>query len=264
METRELNVGDVLREWRRRRSLSQLELAGDAGISARHLSFVESGRAGASRTTLLRLAEELAMTPRARNALLLAAGFAPLYPERSLDAPDMAAAKAAIQSVLAAHEPFPALAVDRLWNLVAANRAVESLIGGADPELLQPPVNVLKLSLDPCGLAPLIGNLAEWRHHLLGRLRLQAETAGDRQLFELHAELSALPSPASHAPPGPANRIAVPLVLRVGNGTLSLLSTTTVFGTATDVTLSEIALECFYPGDAATRAALTAMAGDQE
>jgi len=152
-------VGDVLRDWRQRRRLSQMDLAGEAAISTRHLSFVESGRAAPSRDMLLRLAEPLGMSLRERNRLLLAGGFAPLYPERSLDAPDMAAAKQAVGAVLAAQEPFPALAVDRHWTLVAANGAVSPLLAAVAPELLRPPVNVLRLSLAPDGLAPFILNL---------------------------------------------------------------------------------------------------------
>jgi len=252
------NVGGLLREWRQRRRLSQLELAGEAEISTRHLSFVESGRAAPSREMLLRLAEPLGMPLRERNRLLLAGGYAPVYRERPLDTPDMAAVKAAVQAVLTGHEPFPALAVDRSWTLIAANAAVTPLLAGVAQHLLEPPVNVLRLSLDPAGLAPRIVNFAEWRHHLLARLRSDAEASGDAALAAMHAQLRALPFPAGRAPPRPPNGVAVPLVLAdpVSGSVLSLISTTTVFGTATDVTLSELMLECFYPADAATRATL--------
>ncbi len=264
MTTIEDTVGDVLREWRRRRRLSQLELAGDAEVSSRHLSFVESGRTSPSRTVLLQLAEGLAMPLRARNRLLLAGGYAPLHPERPLEAPDMAAARAAIEAVLAGHAPFPALAVDRHWTLVAANAAVGPLLTGVSAELLAAPVNVLRLSLHPSGLAPRIENLAEWRHHVLERLRGQADQTSDPVLADLHAELSALPSRSSRTPSRATNPVAVPLDLRdpISGTVLSLLSTTTVFGTATDVTLSELALECFYPADEATRAVLLQRRGE--
>jgi len=248
-------VGDMMRNWRRRRRMSQLSLALDADVSARHLSFVESGRARASREMLMRLADQLAMPLRERNRLLLAGGYAPMHGERALDAPDMAAARAAVETVLKGHEPFPALAIDRRWSLVAANAGAAALMAGAAPRLLAPPVNVLRLSLDPEGLAPKILNLAEWRHHLLGRLRAEAMASGDEALMQLQAELAALPAPVSKTPPGEVAKIAVPLILRAPSGEpLSLISTTTVFGTASDVTLSELTLECFFPADEPTRA----------
>jgi hypothetical protein len=235
--------------------LSQLDLAGEAEVSTRHLSFLESGRASGSRDMLLRLAERLAMPLRARNELLVAAGFAPAHSERPLDAPDMAAARAAVQAVLDGHAPFPALAVDRHWTLLAANAAVPPLLAGASPALLRPPVNVLRLSFHPEGLAPRIDNLAEWRTHLLARLLIQMDQTGDPVLGELYAELWSYPSRASRRPPEPPGGIAVPLRLRhPDTGTmLSFISTTTMFGTPTDVTLAELALECFYPADDATR-----------
>jgi len=258
MATQAASVGAILRDWRGRRRLSQLDLACEAEVSARHLSFVESGRAAASRDLLLRLAEPLALPFRERNRLLLAGGYAPLYSERSLEDPDMAAARQAVDAVLRGHAPFPALAVDRHWNLLSANDAASALLAGVAPALLGPPLNVLRASLHPDGLAGRIVNLAEWRHHLLARLRDEADRSGDPALIALHEELRALPAPASRVPPGPAARVAVPLVLRqTGSDTvLSFLSTTTVFGSATDVTLAELTLECFYPADDATRRAL--------
>ena len=249
-------VGDLLRQWRQRRRLSQLELAGEADISTRHLSFMENGRSVPSRSMLLRLAERLDMPLRARNEMLHAAGFAALYAERPLDAPEMALARRTVDAVLAAHAPFPALAVDRHWTLVAANAAVTALLAGVAAALLQGPVNVLRLSLHPQGLAPRIDNLAEWRAHLLARLQQQVARSGDAQLVALHDELAAYPAAASHAPPShELNAIAVPLRLRVPGlaEPLALISTTTVFGTPVDVTLSELALECFYPADERTR-----------
>jgi len=250
------SVGGVLREWRRRRRFSQLDLAAEADVSTRHLSFVETGRACASREMLVRLAERLDMPLRERNRLLLAGGFAPAHGERPLAAAEMGEAMAVVESVLAGHAPFPALAVDAHWNLISANDAVMALVDGVAPFLLEPPANVLRLSLHPQGLAPRIDNLAEWRHHLLERLRMQAEQSGDPWLSALRTELAAFPFRAGRMPPGSVNPVAVPIRLRMpGCGTaLSMLSTTTVFGTATDVTLSELALECFYPADAETRA----------
>ena len=259
-------VGDVLRDWRQRRHLSQMALAGEAGVSARHLSFVESGRAAPSREMLLRLAEPLGLPLRERNRLLLAGGFAPHYPERALDAPDMTAVRQAVEAVLAAQEPFPALAVDRHWTLIAANGAVGALLAGAAARLLAPPVNVLRLSLAPDGLAPLILNLPEWRRHVLERLRRDADGSGDTGLRALHDELLAMPAPNPTARMSPleAGIASVPLVLRhpASGERLSFLSTTTVFGTAVDVTLAELTLECFYPADEATRAALLAPAAE--
>lgn len=250
------SVGDLLRQWRQRRRYSQLDLAAEADVSTRHLSFVETGRAGASRDMLVRLAERLDMPLRERNRLLLAGGFAPAHGEHALSTPDMGEARAVVEAVLAGHAPFPALAVDAQWNLVSANDAVMAMLDGVSPQLLVAPVNVLRLSLHPEGLAPRIENLAEWRHHLLERLRSQAEQSGDARLEALRAELAALPFRAGRTPPRPVNPVAVPLRLRVPatGAVLSLLSTTTVFGTATDVTLSELTLECFYPVDAASRA----------
>jgi transcriptional regulator with XRE-family HTH domain len=251
-------AGDLVRDWRQRRRLSQLQLAGEADISTRHLSFVENGRSEPSRSLLLRLAERLDMPLRARNELLHAAGFAALYAERPLDAPEMAAARRAVDAVLGAHAPFPALAVDRHWTLVASNAAVAPLLAGVSAALLQGDVNVLRLSLHPQGLAPRIVNLAEWRAHLLARLQQQVQHSGDARLAALQAELVAYPSRDDAAHAHDVGGIAVPLRLRVDGAAepLSFISTTTVFGTPADVTLSELALECFYPADERTRAAL--------
>lgn len=243
-----------------RRRLSQLGLAGEADISARHLSFVETGRARPSRGMLLRLADELDMPPRTRNELLRAGGFADLHPRRSLDEPALAPARVAIEIVLRAHEPFPAVAVDRTWTLVAGNDAVGALLAGLPPAMLVPPVNVLRLSLHPEGLAPRILNLGQWRAHLLSRLRRDIERTGDPALQALLAELHALPFRASAAPADDLGGLAVPLRLRVPgfDRPLCLLSTTTVFGTAVDETVAELTLECFLPADEDTRRMLTA------
>lgn len=259
------SVGPLVREWRQRRRLSQLALALEADVSQRHLSFVESGRAQPSREMVLRLAERLDVPLRDRNQFLLAAGYAPMYAQRALSDPALAPACQAVERVLAGHEPYPALAVDRHWTLVAANRAVAPLLVGVGAGLLAPPVNVLRLSLHPDGLAPRIVNFAEWRAHLLERLAQQVARNADPVLVALHGELSALPAPR------PARRAAgacaqtgategggvfVPLQLETGDGVLTLLSTTTVFGTPVDVTLAELALECFFPADAATAESL--------
>lgn len=255
MQTQNLPVGAQLRAWRSRRRLSQLDLALDAEISARHLSFLETGRSRPSRAMLLRLADRLAIPARDRNLLLVAAGFAPALPERSLDDPALAAARRAVELVLKAHEPFPALAVDRHWRLVAANAGVAPLLVGAAPELLVPPVNVLRLSLHPDGVAPRIVNLAEWRAHILHRLEAQVAASGDPVLAALLAELRAYPGGSVPGGDGYGG-VAVPLRLRAGAATLSFLSTTTMFGTPIDVTLSELAIEAFLPADDATAAAL--------
>lgn len=251
------SVGDMLRRWRAQRRLSQLDLALSAEVSSRHLSFVESGRSNPSRALLERLAQELDVPLRARNQLLVAAGYAPHYSEAPLSAPELAAARAAVAAVLEAHAPFPALAVDRHWTLLHANAGVEPLLRDVRPDLLAGPVNVLRITLHPAGLAPGIENLSEWRRHLLDRLRREAEGTGDPGLTALLEELHAYPAPLSD----PAvmamreNGVAVPLVLRATGDRprLSLLSTTTVFGTATSVTLSELALEALYPTDDVTR-----------
>ena len=255
-------VGDLLREWRQRRRLSQLDLAGEVEISTRHLSFVETGRAAPSRGVLIRLTERLDVPLRTRNQMLHAAGFAALYPERSLAAPDMHVARRTVHAILEAHAPFPALAVDRHWTLVASNAAVMSLLVGVDATLLTPPVNVLRLSLHPAGLAQRIDNLGEWRAHLIHRLQQQIDRSGDAVLVALLEELSRYPSRASAGPSNDLAGIAVPLRLRSPGiaAPLSMISTTTVFGSPVDVTLSELALECFYPADEATRAALLASA----
>jgi transcriptional regulator with XRE-family HTH domain len=258
-------VGNLLREWRQRRRLSQLDLALEADISTRHLSFLETGRAQPSREMVLRLAEQLDVPLRERNALLMAAGYAPVFSERPLADPALQAARRAIALILAGHEPYPALAIDRHWTLVASNRAIQPLLAGAEPSLLQPPVNVLRLSLHPAGLAPRIANLAEWRTHLLARLRRQIEVTADPVLETLLRELCDYPV-TSDDRPGPHGGgldyggVAVPLQLLTPHGLLSFLSTTTIFGTPVDITLSELALESFFPADAATLDALTRMA----
>jgi transcriptional regulator with XRE-family HTH domain len=246
--------GDLLREWRQRRRVSQLELALDAEISAKHVSFVESGRAQPSREMVLRLAEHLHVPLRERNALLNAAGFAPVYAERPLTDPALGAARAAVELVLKGHEPFPAIAVDRHWSLVAANAAVAPMLEGIDQSLLTPPVNVLRISLHPDGLAPRIVNFAEWRAHLLERLRRQVESTSDRVLLDLLRELRQYPMQreTEDRPARDYAGVIVPFELRTPAGILAFFGTTTVFGTPIDITLSELAVEAFFPADEAT------------
>ena len=253
-----LPIGDKLRAWRQRRRLSQLDLALDAEISQRHLSFVESGRASPSRDMVLRLAATLEVPLRERNALLLAAGYAPLYREQPLDAPAMGSAHDAVERILRAHMPHPALAVDRHWHMVAANEAVPPLMADvAEPALLAPPVNVMRLSLHPQGVAPRIANLPQWRAHLLERLRRQVAASGDRVLAALLAEVRAFGTGlAEERGAETADGVAVPLELNTPRGRMCFLSTTMVFGTPTEVTLSELAIEAFYPADAETAALL--------
>jgi transcriptional regulator with XRE-family HTH domain len=250
-------VGSLLREWRQRRRLSQLELALSSGVSSRHLSFVETGRSRPSAELVLLLAEQLDVPLRDRNQLLLAAGYAPRFAEHDLDAPELGPVREAIDLVLRGHEPYPALVVDRHWGLVAANRAVEALIAGVAAHLLEPPVNVLRLSLHPDGLAPRIVNLRQWRAHLLERLAREAFASGDPALAALHEELRSYgePEPGGDVALAAAD-IAVPLRLRQGEAELSFISTKTTFGTALDVTVAELSIESFFPADEATAAAV--------
>ena len=258
-------IGELLRAWRERRRLSQLALALDAGVSTRHLSYLETGKARPSREMVERLAEHLGVPLRERNALLLAAGFAPAYPERPLADPALRAARQAVDLVLAAHKPFPALAVDRHWTLVASNGVAQPLFAGAATWLLEPPLNVLRLSLHPEGLAPRIANLAQWRAHILHRLREQVETSADPTLAALLAELAAYPVPGGAGPEPPRRDlyeagVVVPLRLRSEWGLLAFFTTTTVFGTPVDITLAELAIEAFFPADEPTAETLRRLA----
>jgi transcriptional regulator with XRE-family HTH domain len=249
---RPLPFGDQLRTWRQRRHLSQLDLAAEVDISTRHLSFVETGRSQPSRAMVLRLAERLNVPLRERNALLIAAGYAPMYSMRPLSDPALGAARAAVDLILAGHEPYPALLVDRQWTLVASNKAVGPLLEGVDPSLLTPPMNVLRVSLHPNGLAPRIENLAQWREHVLARVARDVEITADPTLAELLKELRSYgpPHPRAEESAGPQlGGMVVPVKLRTERGVLSMFSTTTVFGTALEVTLSELTLEAFYPAD---------------
>jgi transcriptional regulator with XRE-family HTH domain len=247
----DVRVGPLLRSWRERRRLSQLDLALEAGVSARHVSFVETGRSRPSAEMVLHLAEQLEVPLRERNALLLAAGYAPAYAERPLDAPEMTAVREAIDRVLAAHDPYPAAVVDRSWNLVAANRGMGLLVAGVAPELLAPPANVMRMSFHPDGAAPRILNLGEWQAHLLERLARQVAATGDAGLEALLEEVRGYPAPEDADAPAD-NGIAIPLRIRTEEGDLELLSTIATFGTAVDITVAELSIESFFPADERT------------
>jgi transcriptional regulator with XRE-family HTH domain len=252
-------VGPQIRDWRQRRRRSQLDLALEADISPRHLSFLETGRSRPSRDMVLRLAEKLDVPLREQNELLVAAGFAPVFPERPLGDPTLQTARRAIDLVLKGHEPYPAIAVDRHWTLVAANAAVAPFLAVTERSLQEPPVNVLRLSLHPGGLAPRIVNIVEWRSHLFERLRRQIDLTADPILIELLAELRSYPVPTVPRPAQPSvdyAGVVVPFRLRIGDAELAFFSTITVFGTPIDITLSELAIEAFFPADEATAAAL--------
>jgi transcriptional regulator with XRE-family HTH domain len=301
-------VGELLRDWRQRRRMSQLDLACEAEISTKHLSFLETGRSRPSREMVLHLAEQLEVPLRDRNILLGAAGYAPMFHERPLDDPALQAARRGIDLFLAAHDPYPALAVDRHWTMVAGNKGVLNLVQGADPLLLEPPVNVLRLSLHPAGLSSRIANLPQWRTHIIHRLRRQIEVSGDSVLVDLLEEIldypvlrdpSASASPvlepsgpgqggagqggagqggarldgsgqnepeAAQSRPGRSGQepefdgVAVPFRLVTIDGILSFYSATTVFGTPVDITLSELAIETFFPADAETARIMREMA----
>jgi transcriptional regulator with XRE-family HTH domain len=253
-------LGRLLKQWRNRRHLSQLDLASEAGVSTRHVSFIETGRSQPSREMVLHLAEHLEVPLRERNSLLLAAGYAPAYRENDLDAPEMRPVRDALEKVLAAHEPYPAVVLDRGWNLVAANASVGVLTAGVSAELLAPPANVLRASLHPDGLAPRIRNFAEWSGHLLTRLHRQVLLTGDRDLAGLLQELRGypgVPRQASFPELEASEKVFVPLRLADGRRELRFFSTVATFGTAIDVTLAELAIESFFPADRETAAALS-------
>jgi transcriptional regulator with XRE-family HTH domain len=255
-------VGELLRQWRTRRRLSQLDLAIQADISSRHLSFVETGRSRPSREMVLHLAEELALPLRERNALLLAAGYAPVYGESTVESPVMAEVRAAVRQLLRGHEPYPAVVVDGGWDLVDANGAAGALMAGCAPWLLEPPLNVLRVSLHPEGMAPRIVNLGEWRAHLLARLRRQVDATASPRLAALHEELRGYPGGAADAEveprrPGEGLRshdVVLPMRLRHGGGELAFFSTVATFGTPLDITVAELVIESFFPADVATAA----------
>lgn len=258
--TTKAGVGPLLREWRTRRRLSQLDLALEAAVSARHLSFVETGRAKPSRELLLQIAAHLDVPLRERNALLLAAGYAPAYGETPLGDDAMAPVRSAVEQLLKGHEPFPAVAVDRQWELVSANApALALLTSGVPPELLEPPANTLRISLHPDGLAGRIVNLAEYSAHLLALVRREHQATGDPALASLYDELKSYPGVEEDHLPDSHAGLFVPLRLRTPDGgELSFFSTIARFGTGLDVTVAELAIESFFPADEETAAALRA------
>ena len=250
------DAGTLIRWWRERRNLTQLELSGLSEVSTRHLSYVETGRARPSSRLILQLCEHLGVPLRRRNDILLAAGFAPAYAEHRLADAPLAAVNSALTLILAAHEPLPALAVDGHWEMIAATSSIGALTAECSPTLLEPPVNVLRLSLHPDGMAPNIVNLSQWRAHLFSRLESQVLASSDPVLADLLTELRGYPGGEDHDGVNSASQVLIPLRYRMGDTELSLLSTTTVFGTPTEITVSELAIEAFYPADAATAAAL--------
>jgi transcriptional regulator with XRE-family HTH domain len=247
-------VGELLRDWRQRRKISQFDLSLDSAVSSRHLSFIETGRSRPSREMVLHLAERLEVPLRERNTLLLAAGYAPIYGERALSDSDMEQARVAIDRFLEAHQPNPACVMDRSWNVVAANDAVSLLLEGVAPWLLEPPMNALRLTMHPEGMAPRIVNFGDWSAHLMHALARRHAVTGDEHLAALYAELAELPGVRTDAPTSSriAAEIVLPLRLRDGDGELGFICTQTTFGTAIDVTLSELTIEAFYPADSAT------------
>lgn len=254
-------AGQLLRDWRLRRRMSQLDLSSAAGISARHLSFVETGRSRPSRSMVLHLAEHLDIPLRERNPLLLAAGYAPTYQATDFDAPEMQSVRDAVERLLAAHEPYPAILVDRRWQLVSANKAAVVLVEGVAPELLEPPCNVLRTSLHPKGLAPRIVNIDEWSAHIVDVVRRQLAVTGDDALRDLEHELLGYADEMGVVVPTTAEApraIATPMRLRTEGGELALMTMVATFGTALDITLSELSIETFLPADAHTASALFA------
>jgi transcriptional regulator with XRE-family HTH domain len=256
--------GDLLRRWRVTRRLSQLDLSAATGVSTRHLSFLETGRARPSRQIILFLAEQLDVPLRDRNELLLAAGFAPVYGDRALDDPAMRPVRESIERLLAAHEPYPALVMDSRWTRLLANDGTRLFIDGVAPFLLTEPVNALRLTLHPQGMAPRLANLAEWSQHMLRHLRRRISQTADPALAALYDELAAYPGvtapPGPSDPPGaagePGERVVLPLEYRSPRGLLRFLNTTTSFGAPLDAALSEVVIESFYPADEPTRLAL--------
>jgi transcriptional regulator with XRE-family HTH domain len=267
MTIQPVRVGEHLKDWRRRRRMSQLDLACEAQISTRHLSFLETGRARPSREMILNLSEQLQIPARERNVLLMAAGYAPIFPERSLADPALIAARHAIDLVLDALLPYPGFALDRHWNVAATNRALPELYAGVAKELLESPSNAMRLSLHPKGLAPRIANFREWRAHALLRLRQQIELTADPELVELLREVSGYAVPQNgfvHPVPPQASEFVVPFQIMTEAGLLSFFTTTTVFGTPLDVTLSELVIESFFPADGQTAQTVARLASQRK
>lgn len=252
------SVGPLLRQWREHRRLSQLELSIRADVSTRHLSFIETGRARPTAEMILRLSDNLDVPLRERNELLLAGGYAPRYPQHELAAPALEVVRDALRLVLTSHEPYPALVIDRWWDLQDANQAGSALVQGCAPHLLEPPVNVLRVSLHPDGMAPRIVNLPQWRAHLLGQVRRRAEHTGDSRLRDLYDELAEYPGGVADAAP---TGVVLPLRLRHGDGELRMFSIEARVDTAADITVDELAIETFYPADPKSAQLLRELAG---
>lgn len=254
-------VGELIRDWRRRRRLSQLDLAVEAEVSTRHLSFVETGRSRPSRELVLHLAKYLDVPLRERNHLLLAAGFAPAYTQTPLEAEEMSAVREAIDKLLTSHEPYPAVIVDGRWNVVSTNRPMDALLEGVAPELLRPPANALRVALHPDGMARQIVNFGEYSDHLMARLRRRLLASPDPQLAALRDELHAYlrVSDERTASRDPAEMLFSPLVMGMDGRQLTFFSTIATFGTALDITLAELSIEAFYPADPETTAAVREM-----
>jgi transcriptional regulator with XRE-family HTH domain len=251
----EPTVGKLIREWRTRRNLSQMALASDSAVSTRYLSFIETGRARPSREMVLHLAEQLDVPLRERNRLLLSAGYAPFFEQRSLEDEQMSPVREALDRFLEAHRPYPAAIVDGHWNLVAANDGIALMTRGVSPELLEPPANVFRIALHPDGMAPRILNFEEWSGHLISRIRRQAVLTGDPETVELYEELSGYPGVSlEHVVDNSAPYLMHRL--KLAHEELSFFSTVTTFGTATDITLAELSLEAFYPADERTKRVL--------
>ena len=255
------SVGDLLRAWRAKRRLSQLEVGLTAGVSSRHLSFIETGRANASAELLVALADVLDMPLRERNALLLAAGFAPRYSETDLAAPSMAAMHQAITRVLDAHDPYPGVALDRHWTIVIANAAAQRLVGALPLELMAPAPNIFRAGLHPRGMAAFTSNFDEWGRYMLRELQRLADDSLDSTAAALLDEVRGYPNVQAllqKPVPAPAHELLVPCVLELHGQRLSLFTTLATFGSPRDVTLAELTVELFYPADAATEAMLRA------
>jgi transcriptional regulator with XRE-family HTH domain len=249
-------VGPLLRAWRERRRVSQLELALRADSSARHISFVETGRSRPSEEMVLRLAEHLEVPVRERNSLLLAAGYAPRYPETPLDDPALGALSEGLERLIRCYEPYPALVVDATYTVVAANRGITMLLDGVPEYLLQPPLNAMRLTLHPEGMAPRIRNLGEWRGHLLAQMERQIALHRSEPLRALYEEVAAYPVPeAADKEAEPASSVpyfALPMRIEHEGRVLSFVSSIATFNTPMDVTVSELAIETFLPADPAT------------
>ncbi|MFJ4777060.1 helix-turn-helix domain-containing protein [Streptomyces sp. NPDC088762] len=257
-------VGALLRTWRERRGISQLELAGRADSSSRHISFIETGRSRPSEEMVLKLAEHLDVPMRERNSLLLAAGYAPRYAHTPLDDPSMGTLRQGLERLLSGYEPYPALVVDATYHVIAANRGILMLLDGLPEHLLAPPLNAMRITLHPEGLAPRIRNFKEWRGHLLAQMERQIALARSEPLRALYEEVSAYPvpdRPGDAEPDDPVPYFALPLVIEHDGHVLSFVSSISTFNTPMDVTVAELAIETMLPADPATVKYLRSLSG---